>query len=42
MGADIMSFLTEQEIKESNLFYSEKLKNISDENLKGIEKVMKI
>lgn len=31
--------LTEEEIKESNQFYSEKLKNISDENLKGIEYV---
>jgi len=41
MGADIMSefVLTEEEIKESNQFYSEKLKNISDENLKGIENV---
>jgi hypothetical protein len=40
-GADIMSefVLTEEEIKESNQFYSEKLKNISDENLKGIEYV---
>lgn len=33
--------LTEEEIKESNQFYSEKLKNISDENLKGIENVRK-